>query len=110
MSHDVCFTAEADRCVYKIVEWLAQQSPEGAGRWLDALELACRRIGDQPDSCGLAPEADSFEEPLRQIVFRTKRGNAYRALFLIRTGSVHVVSVRGAGQPPLTPGEIVIPP
>jgi hypothetical protein len=40
------------------------------------------------------------------VIFKTRRGRAYRALFLIRGDVVFVLHVRGPGQRPLEPGEL----
>ncbi len=52
------------------------------------------------------PKADTFEEELRQMLFKTRRGNTYRTLFVIRKFAVHVVAVRGTGQDLVTPDEL----
>ncbi len=109
MKQEVRLTHEADTCVRDIRDWLTEQSPAGALRWLDALESACRQIAERADSYGLAPEADAFGEPLRQSLFKTRRGKTYRILFVIRGRVVHVVSVRGAGQAPIDPATVVVP-
>jgi plasmid stabilization system protein ParE len=109
MTHEVRFTREAAACIRDIRDWLAERSPNGALRWLDALESACGRVAEGPDSFALAPESDEFGEPLRQILFKTRRGRTYRALFIVRERIVHVVSVRGAGQAPIDPSHVEIP-
>jgi plasmid stabilization system protein ParE len=109
MKHEVRFTNEAEACVRDIRDWLSQRSPSGALRWIDALESACHRIAERPTSFALAPEADEFSEPLRQALFKTRRGRNYRALFVVRESVVHVVSVRGAGQAPIDPAHIDMP-
>ncbi len=109
MTYDVRFTGEAERCVRQIRDWLAERSAEGALRWLDALESARGQLARRALAYGLAPEADQFSEPLRQVLFKTQSGNVYRAIFVVRNTVVHVVSVRGAGQAPLETIDIVIP-
>ena len=106
MSFEVRFTSEAEENVREIRNWIAERSPDGALRWLDALKTAKSRLQATADACGLAPEADAFEDELRQILFKTRRGNTYRALFVIRESTVHVVSVRGTGQDLVTPDEL----
>jgi len=109
MKHEVRFTNEAAQCVMDIRDWLAKRSPDGASRWLDSLETACRRIAERAEAFAFAPEADQFTEPLRQILFKTRGGKTYRALFVVRATIVHIVSVRGAGQAPVDPATITLP-
>jgi len=102
MQFEVKLTAEAEENVRAIRDWLASQSSSGALRWLDALEAAKNRLHESPDSNSLAPEADEFDDEVRQILFSTSRGNTYRAIFVVRATSVHIVAVRGAGQDLIT--------
>ena len=96
----------ADREVLTILEWLQSKSPVGAARWLDAFEAIQSRIVSDPHSFELADESDLFDEPVKQALFRTPRGNTYRALFVVRDTTVTVVSVRGPGQPPVRPEDL----
>jgi plasmid stabilization system protein ParE len=102
----VGFSRRADRDVAQILEWLKERSPQGARRWLEALEQARTRLSQTPFSFPLAEEAEAFSEPIRQILFRTRRGNTYRALFVIRADEVTILCVRGGAQRPVTPEDI----
>lgn len=108
MMREVRLTDEAGQCVCAIRDWLAQRWPAGALRWLDALDGPCRQIAEWAESFALAPEAGQCAEPLRQALFKTRRGNTYRALFVVRGSVVHVVSVRGGGQAPVDAADIVV--
>ena len=108
-SFDVCFSNEAEDNIRTIKDWIAERSPQGAGKWIEALSQAAARLADSADCFGLAPEASAFDNELRQIIFKTRRGNTYRALFVIRQNVAHVLSVRGTGQDLLQPGDIEVP-
>lgn len=109
MRFDVRLTAEAEANVREIRDWIAERSRDGALRWLDAFDGAKQRLREGADRFALAAEADAIDEELREISFKTRRGNVYRALFVIRGTTVHVVSVRGTGQDWLKPGDVSIP-
>jgi plasmid stabilization system protein ParE len=109
MTFAVRLTAEAEANVRDIRDWIAKRSYDGALRWLESLEAAKERLREGADQFALAAEADAFDEKLREISFKTRRGNVYRALFVIRKETVHVVSVRGPGQDWIKPDEVVIP-
>ncbi len=102
----VQFTSRANRDVANILNWLQQRSAQGARRWLEAMELIEERLAESPLSFGLADESDSFDEPVRQALFRTKRGNTYRVLFAVRESKVTLLCVRGPGQPPFSPTDM----
>ena len=109
MTFDVKFSHEAKANVREIRDWIAKRSQDGALRWLDSLEQARTKLSTSANSFALAPEAEAFDEELRQILFNTRRGNTYRALFVIRGTTVHVVSVRGTGQELVRSDEINLP-
>lgn len=107
MSFSVRLSSRAERDIRDIHGWIAGRSPEGARRWLDALDAALARIGESPDQSSLAPEHDVFDEELRQTLFKTRHGNMYRALFFVHANVIQVVSVRGGGQRPVTSADLL---
>ena len=109
MTFTVRFSAEAEANVHRIHDWIVERSPRGALSWLDALQQARATLENSANSFGLAAEAVLVDEDLRQILFRARRGNPYRALFVIRANVVHIVSIRGTGQELLQPGDIDLP-
>ena len=103
---DVQFSSRANRDASRIFDWLQSRSKQGAVRWLDALDKMKTRLRDVPLDCPVAEETESFDEPVRQILFHTRRGNTYRALFVVRESIVTILYVRGSGQAPVPPGTI----
>ncbi|REJ90839.1 MAG: type II toxin-antitoxin system RelE/ParE family toxin [Planctomycetota bacterium] len=106
---EIRLTREAEANVRGIYGWIASRSSDGARTWLEAFDGAKQRLSEGADQCPLAPESDAFDEELREIAFKTRRGNVYRALFVIRETTVHIVSVRGPGQDRLNPGDAALP-
>ena len=96
--------AQAD--VRSIVHWLADRSPQGAQAWLRAYDAMISRLKQQAASCGLAPESTDCQLDVRQVLFKTRRGRIYRALFLIENEDVYILRVRGPGQAPVKPDEL----
>jgi plasmid stabilization system protein ParE len=98
MKFHVHLTDNAKGDIRAILRWLESRSPAGAEawyrKWLDALET----LRERADSLGLAPESDDHPTPIRQILFKTRRGRFYRALFAVRELEVFVLHVRGPGQ------------
>jgi plasmid stabilization system protein ParE len=102
MNFTVELSNKAHRDARKIKRWIARRSHDGAKRWLGALDSAVDKLEIAADIYDLAPESDALDMDIRQIVFQTRRGNPYRALFTIRGTRVVVLAVRGKGQPYVT--------
>jgi plasmid stabilization system protein ParE len=79
--------AEAD--IAEAHAWLAEQSPEAAARWLEALDGVVDSLERLPQRCGSAPESRTFDREIRQILH-----GVYRVLFTIKGSEVHVLHVR----------------
>ena len=98
MTFRVHITDEAVIDVRAILRWLEERSPVGAEawyrKWLEVLEILKQRA----DAFGLAPESEDHSEPIRQTLFKTRRGRAYRGLFAVRGHEVFILHVRGPGQ------------
>lgn len=109
MTYRVEVSEPAERDADVTYAWLHQRSPQGAVRWWKAFLASLEKLKKHAGGLALAPEADHFDEPLRQILFRTRRGHAYRAMFVIRGHIVHVLRVRGAGQDRVGRDEIDLP-
>ena len=109
MTFEVVFTDEASFQVLQIQDWIAERSIIGAQSWLAAFRLAVDKLKQRGSGFGFAPESPRFPEPLYQILFRTRRGLTYRALFVVRNSTVHVVSVRGFGRDLVGPDDVTLP-
>ena len=82
MTYRVQLTAQAEADIARIFDWLFQRSPEGARRWYEAFWESAERLESNPLSSALAPEDDSFPEEVRQMLFKTRQGRTYGALFV----------------------------
>lgn len=91
--------AQAD--VRQIVKWLAERSPRGALAWLAVYDSMVARLEKDATTFAPADENDDCEFDIRQILFKTRRGRIYRALFLIEGDEVFILRIRGPGQAPV---------
>jgi plasmid stabilization system protein ParE len=98
MIYSIRSSRRADTDVTVIFDWIAERSPEGAFRWLDAFEAAVNLLRQSAANCPVAMEADDLGIDLRQSMFRTRRGRIYRLLFVIRDDQVYLAAIRGPGQ------------
>jgi toxin ParE1/3/4 len=106
MTYQIYLSQRARRDVDDIHEWIAQHSPSGANRWYDSFREAMFSLESTAENKGLAPEAREFERPVRQVLFKTRKGHTYRALFVGEGRRIQIVTVRGPGQPLLSVDEI----
>ena len=109
MSFDVRLSFRAETDLDHILAWIANRSPQGANVWLARWKEVCRLLSERPENCLLAPENVDHEEDIRQIVFKTRSGRKYRALFVIRGDRVFVTNLRGPGQDLFPPDEVAVP-
>lgn len=86
--------------------WIAQRSPEGADRWYRQWLKAVESLQRNPLVYGLAPESEYVDADIRQVLFRTRQGRTYRALFSIYGDVVRILHVRGPGQAPVEHKEL----
>ncbi|MBX3438621.1 MAG: type II toxin-antitoxin system RelE/ParE family toxin [Planctomycetaceae bacterium] len=106
MSFRVVVTARAERDLKQIGDWLMERSPEGAKSWTSAAWKAIKRLGGNPRTCPFAPENGRSDREVRNVMFRTRRGRTYRAVFVIEGDAVFVTHFRGPGQDVLSSADI----
>src|SRR5262249_54544971 len=99
-------TAQALADIERIFGWLSTRSVDGAARWYESYWDATERLTRFPRSCALAAESNRFQEEVRCMLFGTPQGRTYRALFVVRGESVHILCVRGPGEKDVTPKDI----
>ena len=92
-----------------ILSYIAKRSPEGASAWARAFDRALERLEDFADTFPLAIENELVEFEVREILFKTRRGLVYRALFTIADNTVQILHVRGPGQDLLSIEELIQP-
>jgi plasmid stabilization system protein ParE len=107
MKYKVIALRRAEADVRHIARWIAQRSPQGAYAWLDAYDQLLERLAEHAESSPAAVEDAYCSIPLKEAVFQTRRGRAYRAVFTIVGDQVRILRVRGPGQPPLQDDEIL---
>jgi hypothetical protein len=79
---------------------------KGAIAWRERWEQVLDQLRTGPLECGLAPESARYEAEVRQLLFKTRRGRTYRALFTVVGRGVYILHVRGPGQNLLRPGQL----
>ena len=109
MNFRVTLLPAAEQDLDHILGWLSKRSLQGASTWyrrwlevLDDLELSA-------DSYARAPEDARHDLDLRQVIFKTRHGKPYRAIFTIVERTVFVFCIRGFGQDIVDPTEMRLP-
>lgn len=99
----------AERDLRKILLRIDERSKSGALSWANAFRNALLRLESEADRLPLAVENDHVDFEVREILFKTRRGLVYRAIYAIRESEVFVLHVRGPGQDFLTAEQLTIP-
>jgi len=103
MPYRVHVSRRASNDVTAIAVWISERSPDGARKWLAALDAALESLSENPTDYALAEEDHDIPElELRQFLFKTRRGRMYRGVFTVAGEEARVLRIRGPGQKPLT--------
>ncbi len=109
MNHRVEVSSEATSNYWELYEFIAEQSPQGAHAWAEALKQSLESLQRQPLACSIAPENDDHDAEIRQFFFRTRHGRTYRGLIWINELTVYVLHLRGPGQDLISPDDFQLP-
>jgi len=96
--------AESD--FQQMYSYIQERSSEGAIRWRQAFDAGVDRLTHNPFIYDLAPEDKHFDFEMRQLLFKTRHGRTYRAVYRIDENVVVVLRICGPGQAPLSPDEM----
>jgi plasmid stabilization system protein ParE len=108
MAYSITVLARARQDVWEIYDWIAARSPDGADRWIDRFQKATESLRDNPFLFPLAPESEVLKIVVRHVFFRTRQGRTYRVIYAVTDDQVRIIRVRGAGQPPVKPKDIIL--
>jgi plasmid stabilization system protein ParE len=98
MTYSVITLPQAEKEFEKQYSYIEQRSRSGAASWAKAFHAALKELQTHPLATTLAPESTDHPEEIRQLLFRTRRGRTYRALFVVREHRVLVLHIRGPRQ------------
>jgi plasmid stabilization system protein ParE len=103
MTYNVHLVPRALQEYDEIVRFLTGRSPQGARAWMARWEQVLADLANRPLIFSLAPESSAYEQEIRQLLFKTRRGRMYRAIFTVAGTDVFVLNIRGPGQDLLPP-------
>ena len=106
MSYRIEFSERARKDIIRLLESLAEWSPDAADRLEARFEESLSRLEQFPLACGLAYENPRFDEEVRHLLFGISKGRKYRALFAVRGDEVVILAIGAPGEKPVNPEEI----
>ena len=106
MSFRVELAERAYQDLDRLMAWLAERSPGAEDRFSARSHEAILRLESNPFACGLAFESPEFAEELRHLLFETRKGRVYHALFIMRGDVVKVLSIQAPGEKPVRPEDL----
>ena len=106
MTYDVELSLRAERDLDLILSWISERSPQGARNWIERWDEVVRNLSTRPENYLPAPESADHQDEIRHIVFKTRSGRKYRALYVIRGNRVFVTNIRGPGQDLVPPDQM----
>ncbi|WP_254510503.1 type II toxin-antitoxin system RelE/ParE family toxin [Anatilimnocola floriformis] len=106
MKYTIAVLAAAHADVEQIIDWLEERSKAGVIHWIESYEAALDVLTQEPERHALAPEASVLQRPVRQLLFRTRRGRRYRLIYLVDGMEVQILRVRTPSERPLDSSDI----
>lgn len=102
MNYPVQILPQALSDIESAFRWMASNiSAAIAEQWYEELLLAIETLHTFPDRCTLAPEAQEFQQKIRQLwVGKAKN---YRVLFVVQSEEVFILNVRHSSRSILKP-------
>jgi plasmid stabilization system protein ParE len=87
----------------RFIATFAKYAPQAANAWIGGMRSVVKTLAQNPDRAHLAPEAASFNEPIRELLYGKGSRATYRILFAVRDNTVFVLHVRHRSMLPLEP-------
>ena len=86
----------------QLYEWLLDNAPDRGPQWYNGLIDKIETLARRPRRCPRAPESESFQEEIRQLLYG-KRPGVYRILFRVTDNTVEVLHIRHGARAPVSP-------
>ena len=94
MRYAVIVTPDAESDLRKIHRYIRKQAPLAARAWLKGVRRAMKTLAEAPERVHMAPEAGSFDKPIRELLYGKRNRGTYRILFTVLDGNAFVLHVR----------------
>lgn len=104
-TYRVVLTPEAEADLRTVYRYIRKHAPRAARDWIRRARQSIKTLSHHPDRCPLAPESNSFDQPIRELLFGTGNRGTYRFLFAVLGKSVYILHIRHGSMLPLNPEE-----
>jgi len=104
-NYRVIVTPEAENDLRTAYRYIRRHAPQAAREWIRRARQSIRTLRNYSERCSLAPESDSFDQTIRQLLFGKGNRGTYRILFVIIDRTVFILHVRHGSMLPLEPEE-----
>jgi plasmid stabilization system protein ParE len=103
MTYRVIVTPAAENDLRTAYRYIRSQAPRAARDWIRRARQSAKSLGRHPERCPLAPENESFDQPIRELLFGSGNRGTYRFLFVVfeEEKSVYILHVRHGSMLPL---------
>jgi toxin ParE1/3/4 len=101
MAYRVEISRRAERDIEEAFEYISSRAPLNAVRWRKGLERRLRALETNPEGFGFAPENETAEADVRQLLY-----GRYRILYTLREKTVFIITFRHGARLFLTGEEI----
>ena len=102
MTYLVRLTPTAASEAEQLYQWLLDNAPERGPQWYNGLINKIETLARYPRRCPRAPESESFQEEIRQLLYG-KRSGVYRILFRVTNNTFEVLHIRHGSRAPVSP-------
>lgn len=99
----IVITPQAEQDMRAIYRHIRHDAPDAASRWSKGIRAHIKTLARSPERAPLAPESDTFEEPIRHLLYGKGNRGTYRILFAVLEKTVFVLHVRHGSMDVLTP-------
>ena len=99
----IVVTPQAEQDIRAIYLHIRHEAPEAAARWGKGIRAHIKTLARFPERAPLAPESETFNEPIRQLLYGKGNRGTYRILFAILEKTVFVLHVRHGAMDVLRP-------
>lgn len=97
----VIVTPEAENDLRTAYRYIRRHAPQAAREWMRQVRQSIKTLRNYPERCPPAPESDSFDALIRQLLFGKGNRGTYRILLVITERTVYILHVRHGSMLPL---------
>ena len=99
----IVVTPEAERDIGAIHRRIRDEAPLAAARWSKGIRAQIKTLARFPERSPLAPESETFDEPIRQLLYGKGSRGTDRIPFAVLEKTVFILHFRHGSMDVLRP-------